>query len=60
MTKPRPNPTTNTKTYMAVSFDPGSNITDASFEAEVNAVRPIVSTLAGKVMVTSESQLSKA
>ena len=56
MTKPRPNRTTNTKTYMAVSFEFGSNITDASFEAEMNAASPIVSTLAGKVMLTSEPQ----
>ena len=60
MKKPRPNPTTNTKTYMAVSFDPGSNITDSRLEAELNAESPIVSTLAGKVMATSESQLKKA
>jgi hypothetical protein len=45
---------------MAVSFEPGSNITDSSFEAEANASVPIVSTLAGNEMATSETQLAKA
>ena len=45
---------------MVVRVEFGSNITDSSLEAELNASSPIVWTLAGKEMATSEPQLAKA
>ena len=43
-------------TDICVRLEPGSNVTDARLEDSLNALLPIVSTLAGKEMATSATQ----